>query len=183
LVAVWAMTTVDGVVPPVPSETLVVAVAVASVAGDGPPVLLLVLVAALGALCGDLLAYAIGRGVPVRRLRLFRTPRGAAGLDWAQQALESRGASFVIAGRFVPVGRVAVNMTAGATGFPLRRFLPAIVVAGLLWSCYTTLLGVSAGVFLGRHPLVAMVVGAATGLAVGVVVDSVSSRRLRRPPA
>lgn len=167
----------DGVVPPVPSETLVVAVAVASVAGEGPPVLLLVLVAAVGAFCGDLLAYVVGSRVPVRSLRPFRSERGAAALDWAQRALQSRGASFIIAARFVPVGRVAVNMTAGATGFPLRRFLPAAATAGLLWAAYTTVLGVSAGVFLGRHPLVAMAVGVATGVVVGVVVDALVGRR------
>lgn len=169
-------------VPPVPSETLVVAVAVASVAGDGPPVALLVLAAAVGALCGDLLAYLVGSRIPVQRLRPFRTPRGAAAFAWARDALERRGASFIIAGRFVPVGRVAVNMTAGATGFPLRRFLPAAVTAGVLWAAYTTLLGVSAGVFLGEHPLVAMAVGAATGVVVGAVVDAMVGRRVRRPP-
>lgn len=174
------MTGVDGVVPPVPSETLVIAVAVASITGDGPPLALLVLAAAAGAFCGDLVAYTIGTRLPVRRMRLFRTERGRAALDRAEGALRHRGASFVIAGRFIPVGRVAVNMTAGATGFPLRRFLPAAAVAGLLWALYTTALGVGAGVFLGEHPLVAMLVGVATGVTVGAVVDAVVTRRSRR---
>jgi membrane protein DedA with SNARE-associated domain len=176
------MTAVDGVVPPVPSETLVIAVAVAATTGEGPSLALLVLVAAAGAFCGDLVAYAIGTRLPVRRMRLFRSERGRLALDRAERALHHRGASFIVAGRFIPVGRVAVNMTAGATGFPLRRFLPAAGLAGLTWAVYTTALGIGAGVFLGEHPLAAMLVGVATGLTVGAVVDTVVTRRSRRAP-
>lgn len=180
LLAVALMTAVDGVIPPVPSETLIIAVAVASTTGDGPALVLLVLVAAVGAFCGDLVAYTIGSRLPVRRMRLFRSPRGQAALDWAERALRTRPTSFVLGARFVPVARVAVNVTAGATGFPRRRYIPIASLAGLLWATYTTALGVGAGVSLGERPLLAMVVGSAVGLTVGMVVD-VLVRRLVIP--
>ncbi len=178
LLAVWALATVDGVLPPVPSESVVVAVAVLSATGDGPALYQLVLTAALGALCGDLVAYAIGTRLPLRRLRLFRSARGRQVLDWAEHALRTRGASFILSARFVPVARVAVNMTAGATGFPLRRYLPTAACAGFIWAGYTSLLGASAGSLLADRPLVAILVGIVIGLVVGVVVDAVFTRRM-----
>ena len=69
---------VDGFFPPVPSETALVAVA-AVAATSGQPVLAMVLgAAALGAIAGDSIAYAIGRRVGLKRLRNARRPRIAA---------------------------------------------------------------------------------------------------------
>lgn len=180
LLLVWGLTTVDGVLPPVPSESVVIAVAVLSVTGNGPELYLLLVAAALGAFCGDLLAYSIGRRLPLRRLRIFRSRHGRQTLAWAEAALRTRGASFILTGRFVPVGRVAVNMTAGATGFPVRRFVPTVAMAACLWSCYSVALGVGAGSFLADRPFLAVAVGVVLGLTVGAVVDAVVSRRAAR---
>jgi membrane-associated protein len=182
LLAVWAMATIDGVLPPVPSESVVIAVAVLSATGDGPALPQLVLVAALGAFCGDLLAYTIGSRLPLRRLRIFRSARGRWMLDWAEHALRTRGTSFILSARFVPVGRVAVNMTAGATAFRLRRYLPTAACAGLIWAGYTSALGVGAGAFLADRPIVAILVGVALGLLVGAAVDAAFARRMTRLP-
>lgn len=176
LLVVWALATVDGVIPPVPSESLVIAVAVLSATGAGPVFGALVAAAAVGAFGGDLLAYTIGRRLPLRRLRIFRSRRGQAALDWADHALRTRATSFILGARFVPVGRVAVNMTAGATHFPLRRFVPIAATAALLWAFYTAALGVGAGVFLGERPLLAMAVGIVAGLTIGTTIDLVIRR-------
>lgn len=182
LLAVWALATIDGVLPPVPSESVVIAVAVLSATGDGPAVHQLVLAAALGAFCGDLLAYTIGTRLPLRRLRIFRSSRGRWMLDWAEHALRTRGSSFILSARFVPVGRVAVNMTAGATGFPVRRYVPIAASAGLIWAAYTAALGVGAGSFLVDRPVVAILVGVGIGLLIGAGVDAAFARRMTRLP-
>lgn len=180
LVAVWALAMIDGVFPPIPSETVVVAAAVLSASTGEPALLPLVLVAALGAWCGDLIAYSIGRKLPLRRLRLFRSARARSSLDWAERALRSRGSSFILSARFVPVGRVAVNMTAGATGFPVRRYVPTAALAGAIWASYTTALGVGAGSFLAGRPLAAIAVGIVIGSLVGVLLDAAVGRRTAR---
>ena len=118
-VALFLFCAIDGIFPPVPSESLVVALGATWAAVGVPDVWLVVLVAAGGAFTGDQVAYTIGRHVEVRRLRLFRGSRAHRVLDWAQHALDTRGASFIIAARFVPVGRVAVNMSAGSSGVPV----------------------------------------------------------------
>jgi membrane-associated protein len=39
---------------------------------------------------------------------------------WAGKELRKRPASLILVARFIPIGRVAVNLTAGATHFPPR---------------------------------------------------------------
>ncbi len=172
LVAVLALATIDGFFPPVPSESVVIGVAVLAMTGDGPSLWLLVLVAALGAFTGDLIAYTIGTKVPIDRLRIFRGRRGRASLAWARRALAQRGTVLILSARFVPIGRVAVNMTAGAVHFPRARFVLIAAIAAVVWGGYSTLLGIGAGVFLHDHPLVAIAVGVAGGVLIGFAVDA-----------
>ncbi|WP_324649628.1 DedA family protein [Georgenia sp. H159] len=176
LVAVLALAAIDGFFPPVPSESVVIAVAVLAMTGDGPNLWLLILVAAAGAFTGDVIAYTIGTKVPIDRLRILQGRRGRASVAWAGRALASRGTVFILSARFIPIGRVAVNMTAGAVGYPRPRFLLVAGIAAVTWGVYSTLLGVGAGVFLHDHPLVAIAVGMTGGVLLGFVVDSVLRR-------
>jgi membrane protein DedA with SNARE-associated domain len=162
---------IDGFFPPIPSESVVIALATLSVSVGAPSLWLLVPVAALGAFAGDQIAYAIGSRVRVRELRLFRPRKAQAALDWAESALAKRGAAFIIAARYIPVGRVAVNMTAGAVGFPRGRFMLLDAIAALTWAIYSMLIGVSAGKWLGHHPALAVVVGVIGGVLIGFAVD------------
>src|SRR5690606_22503218 len=127
---------------------------------EGPALWLLVAIAAAGALTGDLLAYAVGTRLPVERMWFLRGRRGQAALAWAGRALASRGTVFILSARFVPIGRVAVTMTAGAVGSPRRRFVLVAAIAGVLWSLYSAALGIGAGVLLPEHPVVAVAAGA-----------------------
>lgn len=183
LVAVYVLVLVDGVFPPVPSEAVVIAVAALATVGEGPALWLLLAVAAAGALTGDVLAYAVGARLPVRRMWFLRSERGQAALAWAGRALASRGTVFILSARFVPIGRVAVTMTAGAVGYPRGRFVLVATVAGALWSGYTAALGIGAGVLLPDQPLVAIAVGAGVGIALGVGLDALLRRWQARTAA
>ncbi|MFI2754305.1 DedA family protein [Cellulomonas sp. P22] len=170
---VWAFAAIDGFFPPVPSESVVIALAAISVTTGGPHPALLAVVAAAGAFTGDQIAYAIGSRVDAHRLRIFRTRRGAQALRWAEDALAHRGSSFILAARYIPVGRVAVNMTAGALGYPRRRFVALTALAGVTWGVYGVLIGMGAGAWLHDHPVTAVVVGVVLGAVVGIVIDRV----------
>ncbi|WP_181424556.1 DedA family protein [Georgenia satyanarayanai] len=172
LVAVLVLATVDGFFPPVPSESIVIGVAVLAMTGDGPNLWLLILVAAVGAFTGDVIAYTIGSRVPIDRLRIFQGRRGRASLAWARRALAQRGTVLILSARFVPIGRVAVNMTAGAVGFPRARFVLIAAIAAIVWGGYSTALGIGAGVFLHDHPLIAIAAGVTGGVLIGFVVDA-----------
>jgi len=178
--ALFGFATIDGFFPPIPSESVVITLAVSAHATGEPNLLLVLLVAALGAWTGDQIAFAIGRAIGTDRVRLLRTARGRKAVAWAERALAHRGASFILAARYIPVGRVAVNMTAGAVGYPRRRFMAFSGIAAVTWSLYSVLIGLVAAQWLGHEPLLAMVVGVVLGIATGFVIDRVLIMRARR---
>jgi membrane protein DedA with SNARE-associated domain len=184
LLVMFAVAVLDGFFPPVPSETvLVAAVAVAAPAGDLATVLLLCLVAAAGALAGDNLAYALGRAVGTERFAWMRRPRVAAVLTRARRALAHRGAPLILGARYIPVGRVAVNMTAGALRYPRRRFVPLSALAAVSWALYGAGIGVIAGQWLKGQPLLCAVVGVTVALATGLIIDRIAAARRRSTDA
>lgn len=178
--ALYASATIDGFFPPIPSESVVIALAALAVTTGEPNFWIVGAVAAAGAFSGDQIAYSIGKHIPVRTMRWMRGSRQQAAVRWAEHALAHRGAVFIIAARYIPVGRVAVNMTAGTVGFPRRRFSGLAAIAAVTWSVYSVLLGFGAGVWLGDRPWLAVLVGVAGGLAIGVLVDRLHSRFSRR---
>ncbi len=170
---------IDGFFPPVPSESAVIALASLSMSHGQPALPLVILVAAAGAFTGDQIAYTIGGRVAIRELRIFRSPKAQAALDWADEALKTRGASFIIAARYIPVGRVAVNMTAGALHYPRRRFVGLAAIAAITWACYSSAIGIGAAHLLEGHPVYAMLLGIVGGIVIGLVVDWVLTHWVR----
>jgi membrane protein DedA with SNARE-associated domain len=177
----FAIAMLDGFFPPVPSETvLVAAAAVAATTGAVPTVLLLCVLAAAGAMIGDNLAYAVGRAVGVRRWAWMRKPRAAAVFARAGATLDKRGAPLILGARYIPVGRVAVNMTAGALRYPRRRFVPLSALAAVTWAAYCAAIGLLAGQWLEDQPLVSAAIGVAVALLTGLVIDRIAAARRTR---
>lgn len=181
--ALYAVAALDGFFPPVPSEPVVIALAVLSASAGIPNLALVLLAATAGAFTGDQLAYAIGGRLEVRRLWILRSTRGRRTVDWAEGALAKRGPSLILAARFIPIGRVAVNMTAGATGYPRRRFVALTAVAAVFWSLYSVAIGLTAGAWFRDRPLVAVAIGVVGGMLGGLVLDRGLARRHARRPA
>ncbi|GCE77985.1 DedA family protein [Cellulomonas biazotea] len=175
-VVLYLLATIDGFFPPIPSESIVIALAALAMSSGEPNLLLVVLVAAAGAFTGDQIAYQIGTKVKVREVRFLRSARAQAAIDWAERALEHRGASFIIAARYIPVGRVAVNMTAGALHYSRRRFSGLAALAAITWGIYSTAIGVGAAAWLGHNPILAVCVGVVGGVLLGVAIDWVLRR-------
>ncbi|MBC6494899.1 DedA family protein [Microbacterium sp. 4-7] len=178
-----AVTIIDGFFPPVPSETVLVAAA-AVLASSGEPWALipLGLVAALGATIGDNIAFVLGRRLGTTRWAWMRRPRIASAFAHAERALDQRSAALILGARYIPVGRVAVNMSAGALRFPWRRFLPLSVVAGLSWSALSLAIGLLAGSWIEDQPLASAGIGIGVALIIGLVIDRVTAARRRRAP-
>lgn len=177
----FAVTVIDGFFPPVPSETvLVAAAAVAASTGSWWMLLPLGAVAALGAAIGDNVAFAIGRGVGTTRWGWMRRPRVAAAFAHAHRALDRRSAALILGARYIPVGRVAVNMSAGALGFAWRRFVPLSLVAGASWSALSLMIGLLAGAWVKDQPLLGAGIGIAVALALGLAIDRIATARRRR---
>lgn len=135
----------DVLFPLIPSETIVITASVLAAQGD----LLIVAIVpavALGAFVGDNIAYLLGRqvGDPVAK-RLFRGEKGRGRLAWAEGALQRRGMTLIVIGRFVPGGRTATTFAAGTLEMPYRRFVAADACAAVLWALYVSMLGYLGG--------------------------------------
>jgi len=176
----FALCTIDGFFPPVPSESVVVALTAVAVTAGAPNIWLLGVLAAAGAIVGDNIAFVIGRKVGTRGFRWRRRPRVMSAFGWARRELDRRGALLILSARYIPVGRVAVNMTAGATGFDQRRFVFFSVIAGISWSAYSVGLGALAGQWFHDHSLLAAVLAIVLALLLGVLVDHALKLAYRR---
>ena len=167
---------VDALVPVVPSEGVVVSLAAVAVAGAGPDLLLLAVAAGAGAFLGDTLTYLVGRRFGPRHLHRISRPRPRRAIDRASATLERRGAVVILSARYVPLGRVAVNLTAGATGFPPRRFVGLAALAAGSWAAWSVGVGALAGHWLEGNPLLGSVAGVGVALALGLLVDRLARR-------
>lgn len=179
--ALYLFSMIDGFFPPIPSESVIIALAALAMSSYGEPNLWFIgIAAALGAFTGDQIAYTIGKRVPLRQMRFVQGPRAQAAFTWAEKALSERGASFIIAARYIPVGRVAVNMTAGGLHYPRARFTGLAAIAAATWALYSVLLGAGAGFWLRDQPWAAVAVGVVGGAGLGWLVDTILSRLTRR---
>lgn len=182
-VILFAVAVIDGFFPPIPSETVLVAAAAVAGAGGDVNMVLLCAAGALGAMVGDNIAYSIGRGigrgVGSGRFRWMRRPRVASAFADAGRALDRGGAGLILGARYIPVGRVAVNMSAGALRYPWRRFLPLSFLGGVTWAVYSAAIGMLAGHWLQGQPLLSAVIGVVFAVLIGLVIDRFASHRRR----
>ncbi len=174
--AVFLLTVLDAFIVVLPSETVVVALGSLSLSSGHPNILILVPVAAVAAMMGDSLTFAVGRRIGITRFRWMRRPSAVRAFNWATVSLDRRAAVVLMTARFIPFGRIAVNLTAGATGFVYRRFLGLTAIAGVCWAAYNALIGAVFGAWLGANPVLAVVISVVVAVGLGVAVDAVSSR-------
>jgi membrane protein DedA with SNARE-associated domain len=181
---VLALAAFDVVVPVLPSESAVILGGVLAWQGRLHPVPL-ILAAAAGAIAGDHLSYAIGRwtqrGRPQPHRRGDRRMGKAERLQlWAARQLDRRGPALLIVARFIPGGRTASTFMSGRTAYPLSRFTPPVVAAGLLWASFATMLGYVGGQTFHEQTLLATGLGVLLALGFAVLVELVMSRLERR---
>lgn len=162
---------IDGFFLFLPSETAIVALASIAARTGEPNIWLLILGTSMGAIIGDNIAYFMGRKLGVSRFRWMRRPRGAKAFAWAGRELEKRGAILIFTARYIPVGRIAVNFTAGATHFPWRRFAVIDGIAVVTWAGYSVAVGTFAGHWIHHNPLLGVAIAIAFAIVIGFFVD------------
>ncbi|WP_242511114.1 DedA family protein [Pengzhenrongella frigida] len=183
--AVFAWVLIDAFFPPLPSDVVVVALTALSISTGVPHTWALALVAALGAIAGDNISYEIGRRIGVERWRWMAGRRVQRAIESARTSLLRRPVVLMLTSRYIPIGRVAVTMSAGATGFPRRRFVPLSILAGTTWSAYMVGVGALAGTWSQDNPLLSVGLAITIAIVAGVLLDrtfahSAKQRDLRR---
>jgi membrane-associated protein len=177
----------DAIFPVLPSETVVIALGVATAGSADPRIALLVGCAAAGAFLGDNLCYLLGRrfGPAVQR-RFFATPKGMKARAWAKRSLEKYGMQLIVVCRFIPGGRTAVTLTCGLTGYPRRRFAAATAVAAVIWALYAFFIGRLGGQAFEDSPWAGLVIAFGASIAISALIEAIRrllARRRKRPSA
>lgn len=177
-VFLFAIAALDVVFPIVPSETSVILAGVLASTGD----LILVLVigvAAAGAIVGDNSAYWIGRTLGHRIVARFFAGERRKRVDWAEEQVKERGGYLIVVGRFIPGGRTVITLACGLLEMPWRRFISFDVAAGLVWASYAALLGYFGGRTFEESPLKGFLVAFAIALAVTGAIEAYRYLRKR----
>lgn len=171
----------DAVFPVLPSETMVIAAAVLAAQGH-LDIVLVVIVAAIGALAGDNTAYAVGRS-GLRRLadRLMNSDKSRRRLHWARSQLQHHGGWIIVVARFIPGGRTATTYVAGTVEMPWRsRFLPADGAAAALWALYASALGYIGGAAFKDNFWLPMLIAAGASILLGAGGELLRRKALDR---
>jgi membrane-associated protein len=177
-----AIAALDVLLPLLPSETSVILAGVLASSGD--LVLILVVVcAALGAVIGDNLAYAVGRATTRGSSPWLLRGKTRERLDWAERQLYERGGYLIVVGRFIPAGRTLVTLACGAIRYEGRRFIRWDALAGLLWAVYAAGLGYVGGRAFEKEPWKGFIAAFVIALGVTGIVEVTRYVRGRRPGA
>ena len=183
--AVFLSVFFDAIIPIFPSET---ALSTASaLAADGSLRLgYVILAGSLAAVLGDSSLYWIAR---LSGHRLQPQIDKAKKHEKVAAALEFMGSSaplLIVAGRYVPGLRFAVNAMMGIAEYPYRRFLLWSVLGGVLWATYTCCLAYVVSTTFKGFPLASVVIsGTITTIALGIIFIVVrrNRRRVAQPAA
>jgi membrane-associated protein len=168
---VFAFALLDALLPVVPSETAVITAGVVAATGQLSLPLILA-AAACGAFAGDNAAYGIGRRFgPAAKDRYFHGDKGRRTVRWSERQLAERGGELILVARFIPGGRTAVTLTAGAAQYPWSRFATFDAIAGLVWASYAALLGYFGGKAFEHMPWVGLILALAIAFAVTGAVE------------
>jgi membrane protein DedA with SNARE-associated domain len=172
------MGSLDGVLPMIPSEAVVLAAGVFAHGGT-PNLLLVVLATALGVFVGDHLAYGLSRSVLGPRL-INRSRHVSRAVAAARRQLDRRAGLLIMTSRFLPGGRVTMNLASGTARLPLSQFTPASAIAALAWAAYTAGLGYLGGAAFVENPLLGLALGLGLSFVFGGVAELIRRRATRR---
>ena len=177
-VVMAAILIVDGFFPFVPGETGVVTLSTLVAAKGGSLLWLVLAVAVAATMVGDAISFLVGRRVGLDRWSWMRGPRMSAIFVRASVGLNRRPGLYLVGAKFLPFVRVAVTMTAGASGLPVRRYLPRPLVASTIYTLYHVGVGAAAGFWFAVNPIAAAILAIAVVFALVSACDGVA--RLRR---
>ena len=180
LAALFVLVLGDAFLVILPGETVVTAAAALGASTGTPPVLAVILVAALAAFLGDAACFLIGRRIGLDRWAWMRGRRVQSAFTWARGRLHGNTAVVVFTARFIPFARLAVNLTAGASGLSPARYLGVAAIAASAWAAYQSVVGAVVGLLVPGGPVVAVIVSIVVAIALGLAIDLLLKLRTRR---
>jgi membrane protein DedA with SNARE-associated domain len=172
---------------PLPGEMLLIAAAVLAGTMHQLDITLVVLSAAIGAIGGQMVGYAIGWGVGFRLLRRYGHYIGLTSrrLAYGRALFRRHGVKVICASRFIVLLRTLSSLLAGANRMPWGRFMLANIAGSITWSMLygvgAYMLGHQAKHLAGPFGIGIGVIAAAGLLAAGLYARRHERRLLGQP--
>jgi membrane protein DedA with SNARE-associated domain len=134
--AVFLVVGVESIGVPVPGETMLIVASLYAGSTHRLSIVLIVLVAAGGAIVGDNIGYALGRHGGWRLLRRYghRVGVDERRLKLGRYLFLRHGGKVVFFGRFIGILRTYAAALAGANHMPFRRFFSYNASGGIVWA-------------------------------------------------
>ena len=126
---------------PLPGTTALIAAALYAATAHGLPIAGVIAAGALGALTGTTAGFALGRwGGESLLLRIgARLRQSPERVQRLRREFAAHGAGWLLVGRFISGVRNVCGLVAGASGMPLRTFLPLSAAAATAWALVNAL--------------------------------------------
>jgi membrane-associated protein len=172
---------IDGPLPVLPSETLLLSAAALNFAErDAWAVLLLFGASVIGSMVGDLCVFGLGRS---SHKLIGRAADSGELAGWVRRHLLARPGVAMVGARLLPGGRLVSCAAAGRFGLPARRFVPWSLASSSVWALYMLLIGLALGPVTGGEPLLCLAAGVVMAVLTGAVFAVVRRVRVRRRAA
>lgn len=168
---VYLFAAFDGFFPSVPSESTIVTLSSLWSSSGQPSIIFIALAAWMGAWTGDNIGYLIGSKVGADRFRFLREGKGRTAVEAAERGLQKRALVFLMTARYIPFGRTAVNLVAGAVHYPHSRFWPRSLLSTFVWAVYSCAIGAIAGAWFADHHLLAITVALIAAVVVALILE------------
>lgn len=181
-IAVLLIVAGDGVFPLLPGETAIIAAAVVAAAGS-LNLFGVIAAGAVGAIIGDSTAYLIGRAGGERIRRLMVRVTSEERMRSAEGMIQRQGPALVIAGRFLPGLRIAINMSCGAGHMAYPRFLTFDTLGAIAWSSQAAIIGYLGGKAFEEKPWLGLLIAIAVAGLIGLFIASRERKFTKREEA
>ena len=179
-----ALTFLENLIPPIPSEAIMPLAGFVSSKGDIDPIGA-VIAGSIGSLTGTSLYYFAGRAAGAARIRKWieahpkLSPLREAEFDKAMDWFAARGRWALLIGRFIPGLRTFISLPAGLCGTSFGVYLAYSSVGVVAWTAALTYAGVALG---ENHQQVDKYLGPVSYIVIAAMVLAVLIRRLRVRP-
>jgi membrane protein DedA with SNARE-associated domain len=133
---VFVVVALQAVGVPLPGTTALIVAALYAATAHGLPIAGVIAAGAAGALAGTTAGFALGRWGGERLLvrigaRLGQRPERVMTL---RREFATHGQGWLFVGRFISGVRNVIGLVSGASGTPLKRFLPVTAAAAVVWA-------------------------------------------------
>lgn len=165
---------ISGLLPPVPSTSVFVALGALAGAEGGPHIGWLLVAMAGGALLGDLLTFLLVRSDRIGALLHLAGVRWQRAIDGAQARMTRQGVSVLMVSRFIPLGRISTNIVLGLGPRPLPQLMGLSFLASVPWTVYAVGIGVATRFWPNISTTTAVVVAVVLSIALGWLIGKLN---------